>query len=856
MLINNKSLINTINKLNLTDDEREKFNKISEDDRGNFLYNGKPVIGGATEAQAAQIEANKTAIGDVNSGLIKEVNDLTESLSNVDAVSLNGKSFSEPMTKAEYDALLDKDPNTIYLVDDDTTITGVPDYSISDANKVLAVNSNGTALAWIDAPSGSGNGLTAEQTQQLQTAYEHSQSVHIQSSDIPTKVSQLYNDSKYATQTYVTNAISEITGGSGSGGLLTDENGNQYKLRIDINGNLYAQCISGIDAYKSDRLLVYEENFTGNTLNLNNFSYELGNVRSGRIQTYVKDAVTLENNKLVLTATRGGVGVQGTRSWTSGSIYTCEKQAYLYGRWEAKIKLPNLYGAFPAFWTFGDRCVRTFDMDNLTKNETFIGLPYPWGGEIDIMEQAPSNHGGLNQTGACIWKPQGTDYSDDSVGMYGGLLKKTDLDTSEYHIYAMEWTPTYIEFFVDDVSIGRKPITSDDVYYQEPHFYILNLAMGSGGGNPDPSVNEMKMYVDWVRIYAPTTMSEVLPISSISIENFSSIDVGQTHKLGYTIQPENVGNRALKWTSSDNSICTAYGGYLIPKKGGTVTVTVTTANGVSNSIEVTCNQVEVPCTGISLNSSSISIAQGNTSTLTVSYTPETTTQTDIIWETSNDAIATVNNGLVTAVGQGSCVITAKVSANTSITATCSVTVIGIETLYTLNSETTLNGTNGIDTGIKLFDSNKAFTIFVDFTPKGTQVNGARLLQCLYDVSPYNGIRVAIIGGTKYAMVYNETANTDANGLGAINQNDETRHKLVITKEANSNTVKYYVDNTTAHTVNGTVDFGAIDNTLIFGYYTAADGTTKKYYWKGIIHQAKVYNSVLSSSEISNLVTSE
>ena len=106
------------------------------------------------------------------------------------------------------------------------------------------------------------------------------------------------------------------------------------------------------------------------------------------------------------------------------------------------------------------------------------------------------------------------------------------------------------------------------------------------------------------------------------------------------------------------------------------------------------------------------------------------------------------------------------------------------------------------------------------------------------------------------MVYNSTANTDANGLGAINPSNETRHKLVITKEANSNTVKYYFDNTTAHIVNGTVDFGAIDNTLVFGYYIGADGTTKKYYWKGIIHQAKVYNSVISSSEISNLVTSE
>ena len=62
MLINNKSLIKTINKLNLTDDEREKFDKFGEDNNGNFLYNGKPVTGGATAEQAAQIEANKTAI--------------------------------------------------------------------------------------------------------------------------------------------------------------------------------------------------------------------------------------------------------------------------------------------------------------------------------------------------------------------------------------------------------------------------------------------------------------------------------------------------------------------------------------------------------------------------------------------------------------------------------------------------------------------------------------------------------------------------------------------------------------------------------------------------------------------------
>ena len=90
MIINNKSLINTINKLNLTDDEREKFNKIGEDDNGNFLYNGKLVMGGATTEQANQIEANKTNIatlkelvGDSSSGLVKAVTDNASQLDTI-----------------------------------------------------------------------------------------------------------------------------------------------------------------------------------------------------------------------------------------------------------------------------------------------------------------------------------------------------------------------------------------------------------------------------------------------------------------------------------------------------------------------------------------------------------------------------------------------------------------------------------------------------------------------------------------------------------------------------------------------------------------------------------------------------
>ena len=77
----------------------------------------------------------------------------------VNATSLNGKKFSEPMTKAQYDAIVDKDEDTLYLVDDNESIIGIPDYSSTDANKILAVNSNGSAIEWIDAPTGSGSNI-------------------------------------------------------------------------------------------------------------------------------------------------------------------------------------------------------------------------------------------------------------------------------------------------------------------------------------------------------------------------------------------------------------------------------------------------------------------------------------------------------------------------------------------------------------------------------------------------------------------------------------------------------------------------------------------------------------------------
>ncbi len=160
MLINNKSLIKTVNKLNLTDDEREKFNKISEDDRGNFLYNGKPITGGATEEQISQIEANKTAIGDENSGLVKEVNNIKNTeLQNLNtAIQTLETLVGVDETVGDKTELPSGDANIIASIN---RIDSKPSGTVTDEQISTAVNNYLT-----EHPVSSG--ATAEQAAQIQ----------------------------------------------------------------------------------------------------------------------------------------------------------------------------------------------------------------------------------------------------------------------------------------------------------------------------------------------------------------------------------------------------------------------------------------------------------------------------------------------------------------------------------------------------------------------------------------------------------------------------------------------------------------------------------------------------------------
>jgi beta-glucanase (GH16 family) len=197
--------------------------------------------------------------------------------------------------------------------------------------------------------------------------------------------------------------------------------------------------------------------------------------------------VQLQNGNLVITAAHEdyiGAG-QIARSYTSARLNTVGTFEQAYGRFEARIKVPFGQGIWPAFWLLGGDIQKT---------------PWPACGEIDVMEnigrEPATVHGTIHGPGYSGGKGIGAPFSIAS-GRFA----------DDYHLYAVEWEPNEIRFYVDgnlyetrtpaDLPPGTKWV------YDHPFFIILNVAVGgTWPGNPDDTSSfPQQMFVDYVRVY-------------------------------------------------------------------------------------------------------------------------------------------------------------------------------------------------------------------------------------------------------------------------------------------------------------------------------------------------------------------
>jgi beta-glucanase (GH16 family) len=423
---------------------------------------------------------------------------------------------------------------------------------------------------------------------------------------------------------------------------------------------------SNLDGLLKDRLLVWHDEFDGQTLDTSKWRYATHNSGGSEQQAYTvaRTANTrLENSNLILEAKKDGY-VSGY-TWSSGRIDTSGLAGFKYGRLEAKLKYDVVSGAFPAFWTIGT-CAYYPTGENIHGVLKSKGTQWAQNGEIDMFEGRGTN-GEIVQGG---WYNQ-----DDGKGNLQMIFGSKNIDASQYHVYAVEWTETTMIAYIDGVETGRKNI-SDITSWQRPQYIILNMAVGSTGGYPTEDCTSMKMEVDWVRVYAPVGVTEKTDVQSITLsQNNLSFNMGDDPiDVYYSVNPSIAWDNNVNYESSNTNVATVYGSRIYPIGTGNCKITARATNGVTATINVTVAQnTNINAKSIELNKNTLSIYNGTSSTLIATATPANHTDS-ILWKSSNTDVATVTNGVVTGKTKGICTITAYSSADSSVKAECSITV--------------------------------------------------------------------------------------------------------------------------------------------------------------------------------------
>ncbi|GAB3957791.1 hypothetical protein GCM10028805_51170 [Spirosoma harenae] len=192
----------------------------------------------------------------------------------------------------------------------------------------------------------------------------------------------------------------------------------------------------------------------------------------------------VENGKLIIEARKEAY--EG-KNYTSARLLTKGIVEWKHGRIEALAKLPAGRGTWPAIWMLGS---------NIST------VNWPRSGEIDIMEHVGFDPGVVHGT------IHTEAYNHAKKTEKGKAITVKNVST-EFHLYAIEWTADKIDFFVDDQKYYtvEKAVLGSEVAqwpFEQPFYLILNVAVGGNWGGQkgvDESIWPQRMEVDYVRVY-------------------------------------------------------------------------------------------------------------------------------------------------------------------------------------------------------------------------------------------------------------------------------------------------------------------------------------------------------------------
>ncbi|WP_036814991.1 carbohydrate binding domain-containing protein [Pontibacillus yanchengensis] len=311
---------------------------------------------------------------------------------------------------------------------------------------------------------------------------------------------------------------------------------------------------------KSDWSLVWSDEFMTEDIDESKWQYDIGNwivdengngVAPGwgnNESEYYTDSDEnsyIEDGKLVIKAQKEEEPITdkfGSYDYSSAKLKTKDLFSKKYGKFEARMKLPEGQGYWPAFW--------------MMPEDSVYG-DWPASGEIDIMEAAGNDTKTIGGTIHYGEESPNNTYNGEEYHFPEGE------DFTGYHTYSIEWEPGEIRWYVDgelyqtlnkwfSKSPGQAAKNAFPAPFDQEFYIILNLAVGGWyGGEPDETTEfPGKMKVDYVRVYEltgrdymtpeePTVEDVELPEDAKQPKEDGNYIYDQDYSNGFTIVDEN-----------------------------------------------------------------------------------------------------------------------------------------------------------------------------------------------------------------------------------------------------------------------------------------------------------------------------
>ena len=275
--------------------------------------------------------------------------------------------------------------------------------------------------------------------------------------------------------------------------------------------NLSVPAVCGADGYcataggnKVEQALVFQDEFDGDSLNLNNFRVETGySLRNGDAETYTSrpENVALVGGELVLTARAESFG---SAQYTSGSIETAGLKSWKYGRFEANMLVPAGAGTAPAFWLLPQSPGK--DVTVCSSATACTTGSWPAWGDIVVMTVRSEQPNQVLHTAS--YAKEDATLGTLTRGQGGATTDLGESVAAGYHDYAISWGPRRVDWFIDGILRGSFDTTLPEILapdgvppFQQAFYLKLLLAVGGLSEAPVPAQYPQEMRVRSLKIW-------------------------------------------------------------------------------------------------------------------------------------------------------------------------------------------------------------------------------------------------------------------------------------------------------------------------------------------------------------------